>query len=63
MTKYEFEGIRARARSQYLKDGGTVRRLMAMDGLGRALVRSLGFDGPDAVRAALDRFAKRRDVA
>ena len=63
MTRWDFENVRARAWSQYLKDGGTVQRLMAMDAHGRALVRSLGFDGPDAVRAALDRFAKRRDEA
>lgn len=63
MTRYEFEDERARARSAYLKDGGTVQRLMAMNDRGLALVQSLGFDGPDAVRAALDRFAKRRDVA
>lgn len=63
MTQYEFEGVRARARSAYLKDGGTLQRLASMDDHGRALVQSLGFDGQDAVRAALDRFAKRRDVA
>lgn len=63
MTRYEFDDVRARSRSAYLKDGGTVQRLMAMDSHGRELVQSLGFDGPDAVRAALDRFAKRRDVA
>lgn len=60
MTRYEFEDVRARARSAYLKDGGTLKRLMAMDDHGRALVQSLGFAGPDAVRASLDRFAKRR---
>lgn len=63
MTKWDFENERARSRSAYLKDGGTVQRLIAMDDRGRTLVQSLGFDGPDAVRAALDRFAKRRDEA
>lgn len=63
MTRWDFENVRSRARSAYLKDGGTVQRLMAMDDHERALVQSLGFAGPDAVRAALDKFAKRRDEA
>ena len=63
MTSYEFDDVRARSRAAFIKDGGTLKRLMAMEEHGRSLVRQIGFDGPDAVRAALDRFAKRRDVA